>query len=181
MQIHKKKEWIKEESKHFILKIFIFFIKQKTFLFYCCHIFDRMNMYIGFMRKCCHLSALLTILDYSLGTQQRPFLCLPLSLSFIRSFSVFRCSIDEGGGSGCQDYADWVNSRHMERSGRAPQDPSVCSGQTATPHWKKINPIIPQTHIPLPFSSLPCVPHLCFIHTHTHKTFIRCCYWASLY
>lgn len=59
----------------------------------------------------------------------------------------------------------------MERSGRAPQDPSVCSGQTATPHWKKINPIIPQTHIPLPFSSLPCVPHLCFIHKHTQNLY----------
>lgn len=72
----------------------------------------------------------------------------------------------------------------MERSGRAPQEPSVCSGQPATPHWKKINPIIPQTHIPLPFFSLPCVLLLSFIHTHTqtlYKMLLLGCSLLSLH
>lgn len=94
-----------------------------------------------------------------------------------------RCSIDEGGGSGCQYCGDWVNSRHMERSGRAPQDPSVCSGQPATPHWKKINPIIPQTHTPLPLcSSLVFFTSVLSTHTQNlYKMLLLGCSLLSLH
>ncbi len=44
-----------------------------------------MGLYIGHMRKCCRLSALLTIIDYSPDTQQRP---LSLSLFLFHTISL---------------------------------------------------------------------------------------------
>lgn len=171
---------IKEESKHFISEIFLFFqffIKKKTLLFYCCHIFDRMGLYIGHMRKCCRLSALLTIIDYSPDTQQRP-----LSLSLFLFHTISLCvSVYWWGRRQWLSVLWWLGEQQAYGEVRQGTARPLCLlwPTRYTPLKENQSHHTTDTYPP-PFllSSLCSSP---LFYPHTHKPFIRCCYWTALY
>ncbi len=145
-----------------------------------------MGLYIGYMRKCCRLSALLTIIDYSPDTQQRPIsLSLFLSLSLFHTISLWLSVLmREEAVVVSTMVTGWTagiwrgQAGHRKTPLSALANPLHPTERKSIPSYHRhISPALPPFF--LVFFASPLYTHT-HTHTHTHNLYKRLLLGCSL-